>query len=426
MRLVVESDGKLCAPNYVADGSRQATSYLFNASVGTPAQQVHVLVDTGSSDLWFNAPNSALCTSRGDPCAASGTYEANSSTTYQYINSDFNITYVDGDNISGDYATDVFQVGATIVTDLQFGIGYDSTAADGILGVGYASNEAQVSATGGKTYDNFPAKLVAEGIIGANAYSLWLNDLEASTGNILFGGVDSAKYEGELVTLPIQTVQGAYREFLITLTGVEYGGTTIGSNLALAVVLDSGTSFTYLPDDITEAIYDAVGAVYNERSGAASVPCSLGEQGTSLTFQFSDPAAIVVPMSEMVLGSESAPNGQQFQSSCLFGIAPSGNSASILGDTFLRSAYVVYDLDNNEISIAQTKFNVSVADIAEIGSGSAAVPQSTPAASPVPASGTSQSGHSGKAVGSSSSLTSAPCFARLLAVVMGVAMILTP
>ena len=33
-------------------------------------------------------------------------------------------------------------------------------------------------------------------IINTVAYSLWLNDLDASTGSILFGGIDTEKYTG--------------------------------------------------------------------------------------------------------------------------------------------------------------------------------------------------------------------------------------
>ncbi|MBE7182112.1 MAG: hypothetical protein INR71_13075, partial [Terriglobus roseus] len=36
--------------------------------------------------------------------------------------------------------------------------------------------------------------------------------------------------------------------------------------------------------------------------------------------------------------------------------------------TFLRSAYVVYDLDSKHIGLAQTKFNVDSSDVHEIGS----------------------------------------------------------
>jgi hypothetical protein len=41
------------------------------------------------------------------------------------------------------------------------------------------------------------------GIIARRAYSLYLNDDRTDTGVILFGGIDSTKYTGELVSIPI-------------------------------------------------------------------------------------------------------------------------------------------------------------------------------------------------------------------------------
>jgi hypothetical protein len=56
-----------------------------------------------------------------------------------------------------------------------------------------------------------------------------------------------------------------------------------------------------------------------------------------------------------------------------------------LGDTFLRSAYVVYDLANNEISLAQTNFNATGTNVVEIGTGTGSVPDATTVANPVAA-----------------------------------------
>ena len=65
----------------------------------------------------------------------------------------------------------------------------------------------------------------------------------------------------------------------------------------------------------------------------------------------------------------------------ILGIAPAGSSTPVLGDTFLRSAYVVYDLHNNEISLAQTNFNSTGSNIMEITNSS--VPDATGVASAV-------------------------------------------
>ena len=47
----------------------------------------------------------------------------------------------------------------------------------------------------------------------------------------------------------------------------------------------------------------------------------------------------------------------------------------MLGDTFLRSAYVVYDLNQNTISLAQTNFNATGDNIMEISNTS--IPDAT-------------------------------------------------
>jgi hypothetical protein len=56
------------------------------------------------------------------------------------------------------------------------------------------------------------------------------------------------------------------------------------------------------------------------------------------------------------------------QQACNFGISPSPGATAILGDTFLRSAYVVYNLETNEIAIAQTVFNSDSSNIVEFNS----------------------------------------------------------
>jgi hypothetical protein len=53
------------------------------------------------------------------------------------------------------------------------------------------------------------------------------------------------------------------------------------------------------------------------------------------------------------------------------------------GDTFLRSAYIVFDLDNEAVSIGKAKFNVTESNIKEIPKGKNVVPDATVASNPV-------------------------------------------
>jgi hypothetical protein len=359
-----------------------------------------------------NTPSSSLCQAKSKSCEFAGTYTANSSSTYSFIASNFNISYVDGSGASGDYVSDTFTIGSATLPSLQFGIGYSSSSSEGILGIGYTINEVQVGRAGKSAYNNLPAQMVSDGLIQSNAYSLWLNDLDASTGSILFGGVDTAKYTGSLQTLPIQKEQGVFAEFLITLTAISLGSTVIATNQAQAVLLDTGSSLTYLPDAMTEAIFEQVSAQYDSSQGAAYVPCSLASNSSTLDFTFSSPT-ISVTMDELVIPVTST-SGRQLTFSdgtpaCLFGIAPAGDSTAVLGDTFIRSAYVVYDLANNEISIAQTNFNTTESSVVEIGTGTSSVPDATVVANAATASAGANSagGISGTVIGLGTSKSAA-------------------
>ncbi len=368
----------------------EETLYFANITLGTPEQTLQMHIDTGSSDLWVNDASSSLCQSSGSPCVG-GTYDSSSSSTYNLLNNNFNISYVDGTSATGNYVTDTLTIGGQTLQDFQFGVGTQSTSDEGVLGIGYTSNEIQVNRLGQNPYPNLPAAMADAKLIQSNAYSLWLNDLSASEGQILFGGVNTDKYTGSLQTIPIIKEDGNYYEFIIALTGLGIGSTdpnstTTSSSLPAPVLLDSGSSLVYLPNDLTTDIYNTVTAVYDSNAGAAYVDCSLANNDSSIQFTFSG-ATISVPYNELVLDAGTNSAGQPLTFSdgtpaCIFGIAPAGTSTPVLGDTFLRSAYVVYDLANNEISLAQTNFNSTSDNIQEIGS-SGTVPDATAVASPV-------------------------------------------
>ena len=61
---------------------------------------------------------------------------------------------------------------------------------------------------------------------------------------------------------------------------------------------------------------------------------------------------------------------------CAIGILPSSYKFALLGDTFLRNAYVVYDLENDQIALAQANANTTDSNIEAIVS---TIPSATPA-----------------------------------------------
>ena len=380
------------------DMKQEGSLYFANVTIGTPPQFLRLHIDTGSSDLWINSDQSRFCQQSDQafeeqnqvPCSVSGTYDANSSSTYAYVDSEFSITYADNSGAAGDYFTDDVRIGGATVRSVQMGLGYQSSSSEGVMGIGYPSLESQAVSLHEQAYANLPKAMVDQGIINSNAYSLWLNDLDSRTGTALFGGVDTEKYHGSLSTLPIQKIQGMYLEMLITLTGVTLvnnGQNTSqvpsGSlSLPSAVLLDSGSTLSYIPSDIAQNIYNSLSSFhvsYDQQQQQAFCDCSLADSPITVDFLFSG-VVISVPMRELVLIAGEDQSGNLV---CNFGIFPaptqsgSGGTSYTLGDTFIRSAYIVYDIANNEISLAQTNFNATGSNIKEIGTGPNSVPDAS-------------------------------------------------
>ena len=371
---------------HARDGSydtvvREATDktyYTVNATIGTPGQPFQLYLDTGSSDLWVPATSSDLCRS-SDGCPLGG-FDPTKSLTYQAISyGDFNISYADGTSESGDFFSDSVSIGNAGVKNLTVALANTATPPGGLLGIGYAANEAAAS-EGGSSHPTMIDHLRSSGLIARAAYSLYLDDLDAGTGSLLLGGVDTAKYHGDLVALPIQPgSDGLISEFYVVLSSVsfsDYNGTHLLSahDLNVPALLDSGTTLSCLPLDITAALLQGLGATSVNASTGYAVPCSYQNAKVNLTFGFGGPGgpSVSVPLAELLqannLTAGGGPHGKPIDL-CDVLVEPSDAAGIILGASFMRSAYVVFDLENNEIAIAQTNFNATSADIRPIPTG---------------------------------------------------------
>lgn len=90
---------------------------------------------------------------------------------------------MDGSHSTGDYITETFEIGGATVRNVTMGLGLDTDIPYGLVGIGYAINEAIVAGTrsAANAYPNLPVVMLNDGLINSNAYSLWLNDLGKSS-----------------------------------------------------------------------------------------------------------------------------------------------------------------------------------------------------------------------------------------------------
>ncbi|KAF3905310.1 Barrierpepsin [Dactylellina cionopaga] len=355
--------------------------YVVDITIGTPPRKLQVQLDTGSSDLVVQTDVSDYCTSDPTFCSDVGTYNANASSTYRYISSDLDVLYLSGENATGDYASDTVTIGNAALSSFQFGIMYNTTVADNVFGVGFVENEFGTFFDPPRTYPNLPVALVSGGYIPSRTFSLYLNDIQdGSGGTILFGGIDTQKYCGLLSKLPMLPYPGFPQlgiiAFYVDLEGVS--GTRNGApvkfpagNASLGpAVLDSGTSITVLPDALANQIFALVGASFEPGDDLPTIPCNITAEDIVLHFKFQT-ISINVSISQLVLFLEST-------GLCYFGIITAtaiGSDTAILGDTFLSSAYTVFDLDNKNIYLAQANFGAVKENIVQIHAGVDGVPQ---------------------------------------------------
>ena len=200
--------------------------------------------------------------------------------------------------------------------------------------------------------------------------------LESHGGEVLFGGYDSAKYFGGLTEFPIYDGDSEQPDLAIELgsvaISVDSGSpvtyTSADGSLPGSAVLDTGTTLTWLPADIVTRIASLLDLTPQEGGSGYIIPCDWSQSQGQILYTFgatsqstygsSLTATISVDFSELVL-----PNPDPLADSCLFGIAASPDGSVILGDTFLRSCYVLFNLEASTISIAQSDPDSTGSDV---------------------------------------------------------------
>jgi len=191
--------------------------------------------------------------------------------------------------------------------------------------------------------------------------------------------------------LPSSPREQNVTEFVVALSSMtatsSSGRDVLGSSkFPISVLLDSGGAISELPSDIVDAIWTEVGAIVTE-NGRPVVPCRLQSNSGWFEFGFGGPggAVINVTMGQLINNASSLgpfiAGPYKGEDACYFGIQKGQANRYILGDTFLRSAYVVYDMENLEIGMAPATFNVTSNAVIPFDSKGAVIPSSTPAPS---------------------------------------------
>jgi hypothetical protein len=378
-------------------------TYLVEVEVGTPAQQVTLLISPTTGDTWVPDTNTIECSPEwyyrdsydyyddmddydydipATQCKW-GSFNKTLSSTYLPANqrySDFGASYIDGSSVSGTNMTDRLVLGGIEFADYPIGlVSYSTDRWIGVLGLGH-NDTTTSSSYYSNEYSNIMDRMVSSGKIASSAYSMWLDDADGSSGGLLFGAVDQSRYTGGLVRTSAQSRYSSSSHFVAALSSVN--GTSasgeampsIRSNdFPIDVTLGPAEVFSFLPELVADQIADMAGATFNRSVRYFTIACDAGKtNNTKLVFELAgaggptlnvETADLVLPASFVDRFGRRITDGDQ----CLFGIQKYSGSSSTsnvyntynLGSSVLRRSYLVFDLVNEEIAVAPVRFRGS-------------------------------------------------------------------
>merc|ERR1740138_918840 len=331
-------------PATVVINDYQDAQYYGSIQMGTTAQDLRVIYDSGSSNLWVSNIKPGLLSKHQY-------YDHSKSSTYVANGTTFNIQYGSGP-VSGVYSQETVSIGGVDVAEYTFaevdnvkGLGpaYSVGHFDGICGMGWDD----ISVDGVET----PLRaLVNSGNLDEPVFAFYLGSGGAD-GELTIGGVNSARYTGDFTYVPVvDMVPGVTGYWEIVLDDVTVNGNSISA--AKRGVVDSGTSLMVVPSDEIKNIASIVGAkqlsIIPPLNREYTIDCSA--DAPDIDFQI-DGKTYALTLADYSLD-------QGDDQPCLFAFmgqdipAPVG-PLIIMGDVFMRAHYTKFDVGNKRVGFAQ-------------------------------------------------------------------------
>ncbi|KAI8342998.1 aspartic peptidase domain-containing protein [Chlamydoabsidia padenii] len=357
------------------------TEYLITISVGTPPQDFKVALDTGSSELWIPSVD---CSEQSCP---HDRFDPQNSSTFQSTDQPFSITYGIG-HVKGVYGKDTVRVAGVQIQGQQFGLATNSSdiimvtnkkspdvpTVNGILGLGFPSLTNH--------YNPFVFSLVEQGHLDQPVFSIQMGAMtdQGWAGEIVLGGVDE-EYQDDLLYVPLVPQKNEYSYWMVYGQGIQLGkhDDQILHHIPLSprrgLIIDTGTTLTYMEKELAELIVTSAAGhhavLMDQTTGTYIIDCQMYQTDQRLELELTtqeeqEPVRLMVPMRDLVIPLNADHSQQATQ--CMFGIAPwnQGNSNNkslerdgipmmLIGDSILRSTYLVFDMEKRQIGFAPVK-----------------------------------------------------------------------
>ncbi|CAN8291437.1 unnamed protein product [Cochlearia groenlandica] len=336
--------------------------YFTRVSIGNPAREIYMVLDTGSDVNWLQCAPCAECYHQTEPI-----YEPASSSSYSPLSCGasqcyalevsecrkdtclYEVSYGDGSYTVGDFATETFKIGSVSVENVAVGCGHSNrglfVGAAGLLGLG-----------GGK--------LALPSQLNVSSFSYCLVDRDSDSVSTVDFGSDLPR---GAVVAPLLRNRQIDTFYYIGLAGISVGGEMLripSSSFEMdesgsgGVIIDSGTAVTRLQTGIYDSLRDAFvkGTADLERANgevAMFDTCyNLAAKTTievpTVAFHFRGGEMLALPAKNYMIPVDSV------GTFCL-AFAPTASSLAIIGNVQQQGTRVAFDLANSLIGFSSDK-----------------------------------------------------------------------
>ncbi|KAJ8145729.1 hypothetical protein OY671_001184 [Metschnikowia pulcherrima] len=295
-------------------------------------------------------------------CTGHGFFDSKSSTTFEEIPgvSPYNVQFQDSTFASGVWARDTISFGDVKLHNAPFALVGKTDNTIGILGLG-SDNSKHIYDEGKNfppDYKGFPHLLKEQGLIERAVFSLYL-DHDSESGSVLFGAVDHARYSGSLQTVPLANYYSNYSDtplfydIMLDSISIEsakmhiFGGTMDKDThvpVKRVALLDSGSTLCAFSSDVLTPIAEVLHGEWHEGVQLYAIDFEK-IRGKSVVFRISS-IEITIPVSRLLV---------KINRAHYLGIMLVEHDRFVLGAEFLRHAYVVFDAEENKVSMAQAR-----------------------------------------------------------------------
>uniref|UniRef100_A0A158P8I3 Peptidase A1 domain-containing protein n=1 Tax=Angiostrongylus cantonensis TaxID=6313 RepID=A0A158P8I3_ANGCA len=320
--------------------------YLGNVTVGTPGQNMSLLVDTGSANLWMFDITCRSFGCIGAPDSGFRRHRFNTRTSSTFSKQWKQIALSHGvGSCSGWVGKDVVSFAGATIKNQEFihvteaDKAFFNIPIDGILGLGWPTiTVGKVTSPLQNILSNLDAPL----------FTVWMDKKDltkvGNAGLITFGAIDTSNCQSEINYVPLS--KEGYWQFPIE-------GFSIGSfsqNKSEQVVSDTGSSWIGAPTKAIEVIVNQTGALYDSLNKFYTVDCSTTKTQPNLVLTINS-VKYNIPPEEYVLDI-GVGEGQ-----CVLAfyeiLSESLAMDWILGEAWIRTYCNIHDFGQKRIGFAK-------------------------------------------------------------------------